>query len=155
MKIIITIFLILFSGTYSFGQEIHKVVIDLRTGDIKKFEAGILKGLSTVIQGYRDKLEDMKVVVVAHGNSYKFFLKDLSKTPYKNDKELLKKHKELKERLETLVKFYGVRFEICEAGMKARGLDIKNLYPFVKPIPTALNGIVEWQEKGYSYMIFE
>ncbi|RMG76418.1 MAG: hypothetical protein D6707_12330, partial [Bacteroidetes bacterium] len=119
------------------------------------FENSILKGLSYVIQGYRNRLEDMKVVVVAHGDSYKFFIENLSKTTYKNDKKLLEKQKDIKERLENLVKFYGVKFEICKAGMIARKLDLDNLYPFVKPIPTALNGIVEWQEKGYKYMIFE
>jgi len=155
MKKLISVFIILFSFSFSFGNDIHKAVIDLRTGDIDRFENGVLKGLSYVIQGYRDRLEDMKVVVVAHGESYKFFLKDLSKTPYRNDKKLLEKQKEIKERLENLVKFYGVKFEICKAGMIARKLDLGNLYPFVKPIPTALNGIVEWQEKGYKYMIFE
>ncbi len=149
----IIVFITLFS--FSFAEDVHKAVIDLRTGDIKRFEASILKGLAYVVQSYRDKLEDMKIVVVAHGNSYKFFLKDLKNTPYAEDKSLLEKQKEIKERLENLVKFYGVKFEICEAGMKARNLDIKNLYPFVKPVPTALNAIVEWQEKGYKYMLFD
>ncbi len=137
------------------SQEIHRVVIDLRTGDINKFENSVLKGLSYVIQLYRDKLEDMKVVVIAHGDSYRFFLRELKNTPYESDKELVKRKKDIEERLKNLVKFYGVKFEICEAGMKARNIDVKNLYRFVKPIPTALNGIVEWQEKGYRYMLFE
>ena len=37
--------------------------------------------------------------------------------------------------------------------MKARGLKKENLYEFVKPIYTALTGLVEWQNKGYAYMI--
>ncbi len=147
------IFLLFFISVYS--QDLHKVVIDLRTSDIEKFENSVLKGIPFVIQTYRDKLEDLKVVIVAHGGSYKFFLKDLKNTPYERDKKLLKKQKEIKERLESLHRFYGVRFEICEAGLKARKLDVKNLYPFVKPIPTALNGIIYWQERGYTYMIFE
>lgn len=137
------------------AQEVHKAVIDLRTGDISKFENSILKGIPYVIETYRTKLEDLKVVVVAHGNSYKFFLKSLKNTPYENDKKLAKKQKEIGERLKNLVDVYKVRFEICEAGMKARKIPIKNLYPFVKPIPTALNGIIHWQEEGYKYMLFE
>ena len=150
-KILTFLFLMIFSFSYAQEDEVKKVVFDLRTGDLKKFEE-LINGIAKHIDYYRNRLEDLKVVVVAHGNSYKFFLKDLSKTPYKNDKELLKKHKELYERLKNLHDFYGVKFEICELGMKARKLDIKNLYKFVKPVYSALTGLVEWQNKGYAYM---
>jgi len=147
------IFLILFFVLSSFAEEseIKKVVFDFRTGDIKKFEEWI-NGIAKHIDYYRNKLEDLKVVIVAHGDSYKFFLKDLSKTPYKNDKELLKRQKEFYERLKNLHDFYGVKFEICKLGMIARKLDLNNLYPFVKPVHSALTGLVEWQNKGYAYM---
>ncbi len=150
----IFLFVMFFSFSV-FGEEVHRAVIDLRIGDVKKFENSVLKGLSFVIQSYRNKLQDLKVVVVAHGDSYKFFLKNLEKTPYRHDAELLKRQKDIKERLENLVKLYGVRFEICEAGMKSRNLEISNLYPFVKPVPTALNAVIEWQERGYHYMLFQ
>ncbi|RUM47284.1 MAG: hypothetical protein DSY47_07025, partial [Hydrogenothermus sp.] len=113
----------------------------------------LINGIANNIQYYQNKLEDLKVVIVAHGNSYKFFLKDLSNTMYKNDKEVIKKQKLLYQRLKNLVEFYGVKIEICEVGMKARGLKKENLYEFVKPIYTALTGLVEWQNKGYAYMI--
>ncbi len=151
---IIFIFLFFFVSFIQ-AQEVHKAVIDLRTGDISRFENSILKGIPYVIETYRNKLEDLKVVVVAHGNSYKFFLKDLKNTPYEKEKNLVKKHKEIGERLKNLVKTYNVRFEICEAGMRARKIPAEKLYPFVKPAPTALNSIIYWQEKGYKYMLFD
>ncbi len=153
MKIMIALVLSLVS--FLRAQEVHKAVIDLRIGNLSNFENSILKGIPYVIEIYRNKLENLKVVVVAHGNSYKFFLKELKNTPYKEDKELLKKYKEIGERLKSLVKVYNVRFEICEAGMRARKIPVENLYPFVKPVPTALNSIIYWQEKGYKYMLFE
>lgn len=149
LKVIISFLLIPF---IIYANEVKKVVIDLRTGDLKTFE-DVINGIANNIQYYQNKLEDLKVIIVAHGNSYKFFLKDLSSTIYKNDKEIVKKQKLLYQRLKNLVEFYGVKIEICEVGMKTRGLKKENLYEFVKPIYTALTGLVEWQNKGYAYMI--
>ena len=139
----------------SLSQEIEKVVIDFRSGDINRFENYILKGLAQNIQHYREELKDLKVVVVVHGNGYKFFIKDLERSPYREDKVLRKKQKELKERIENLVKFYNVRFEICSIGLKTRGISEDNIYPFVKPVFSALKGIVRWQNKGYAYMLLD
>jgi len=135
-----------------YANEVKKVVIDLRTGDLKTFE-DVINGIANNVQYFQSKLEDLKVVIVAHGNSYKFFLKDLSSTIYRNDREVIKKQKGLYQRLKNLVEFYGVKIEICEVGMKTRGLKKEDLYEFVKPIYTALTGLVEWQNKGYAYMI--
>ncbi len=147
------IFLFLFH--LSLSQEVEKVVVDFRSGDINRFENYILKGLAQNIQHYRDELKDLKVVVVVHGNGYRFFIKDLEKSPYREDKVLRKKQKELKERLENLVRFYNVRFEICSLGLKSKGISEDNIYPFVKPVFSALKGIVHWQNEGYAYMLFE
>ena len=147
------IFLFLFH--LSLSQEVEKVVVDFRSGDVNRFENYILKGLAQNIQHYRDELKDLKVVVVVHGNGYRFFIKDLEKSPYREDKVLRKKQKELKERLENLVRFYNVRFEICSLGLKSKGISEDNIYPFVKPVFSALKGIVHWQNEGYAYMLFE
>ncbi|WP_293443037.1 DsrE family protein [Persephonella sp.] len=147
------IFLFLFY--FSSSQEVEKVVIDFRSGDINRFENYILKGLAQNIQHYRDELKDLKVVVVVHGNGYRFFIKNLERSPYREDNVLRKKQKELKERLENLVKFYNIRFEVCSLGLKAKGISEDNIYPFVKPVFSALKGIVHWQNEGYAYMLFE
>ncbi|RMA97129.1 DsrE family protein [Hydrogenothermus marinus] len=151
MKKVLFFLLVLIFSSYAKDNEVRKVVFDLRTGDIKKFE-NTINGIAKHIDYYESQFKTLKVVIVAHGDSYKFFLKDLSKTPYKNDKELLKKQKLLYERLKNLHDFYKVKFEICKLGMEARHLDISNLYPFVKPVYSALVGLVEWQNKGYAYM---
>jgi hypothetical protein len=150
-KTIMLILLFVFSYSYAQEEEVHKVVFDLRTGSIHKFEM-LINGIAKHIDYYRNKLQDLKVVIVAHGNSYKFFLKDLSNTPYKKDWELIAKQKEIYERLKNLHDIYGVKFEICKMGMEARNLDVNNLYEFVKPVHSALTGLVEWQNKGYAYM---
>ncbi|WP_029522976.1 DsrE family protein [Persephonella sp. KM09-Lau-8] len=153
-KFILLIFL--FITSLSRGEdEVAKVVIDFRSGDLHIFENYLINGLANNIQYYRDNLKELKVVVVVHGDGYKFFIKNLDKSPYKDDIQLKKKQKELKERLENLVKFYGVRFEMCKAGMKARGISEDNIYSFVKPVYSALVGLVNWQNKGYAYMVFQ
>ncbi len=144
-------FLLYFSA---FSQDVHRVVVDFRSGDIREFEGFLLKGLSSNIQHYRDRLEELKVVVVIHGNGYKFFIKNLQKSPY-SDEELMKRQKEFKERLENLVKFYGVRFEICSLGLKARGISEDNIYDFVKSVYSALESLVNWQNRGYAYILLQ
>jgi len=151
VKYLLGLVLVLFTFVKA-EDEVKKVIIDLRTGDTDTF-LGLINGIANNIQYYQSKLEDLKVVIVAHGNSYKFFLKDLSNTIYKNDKKVLKMQKEIYSRLKNLVDFYGVRIEICEVGMKARNLSKDNLYEFVHPVYTALTGVVDWQSKGYAYMV--
>lgn len=153
-KFVLLIFL--FITSLSRGEdEVAKVVIDFRSGDLHIFENYLINGLANNIQYYRDNLKELKVVVVVHGDGYKFFIKNLDKSPYKDDIQLKKKQKELRERLENLVKFYGVRFEMCKAGMKTRGISEDNIYSFVKPVYSALVGLVNWQNKGYAYMVFQ
>ncbi len=154
-RLILLGFLLIISFSKGEEQDVAKIVIDFRSGDLHIFENYLINGLANNIQYYRDNLKELKVVVVVHGDGYKFFVKNLDKSPYKNEIQLKKKRKELKERLENLVKFYGVRFEMCKAGMKARGISEDNIYPFVKPVYSALVGLVYWQNKGYAYMVFQ
>ena len=131
--------------------EERKVVIDLTTGDLKRFELYLLSGLATNISYYKNKLIDIDVVVVVHGNAYKFFIKDLSKSPYKEEKQLIKKQYEIYQRLKSLHDIYNVKFQICEAGLKSRKIDLKNIYDFVKPVYTVFVALVDLQNKGYAY----
>ena len=66
------IFLFLFQ--FSLLQELGKVLTDLRSGDIKRFERHIPKDLFRNVKHFRDNL---KVVVVVYGNGYRFFIKNL------------------------------------------------------------------------------
>lgn len=83
LKVIILFLLVPF---IIYANEVKKVVIDLRTGDLKTFE-GLINSIANNIQYYQNKLEDLKIVIIAHRNSYKLFLKDLSNTVYKTIKQ--------------------------------------------------------------------
>ena len=151
MKKIIMLALI-FIFSFSYAQDEKKVVVDLKTGDIKKFKFYLLSGLTSMAEYYKNNLEELKAVVVIHGDAYKFFIKDLQNSPYKNDKELKKNQTELGERLKNLSKIYHVRFEMCEIGMKNKKIPKESLYPFVKLSYSAGVSLVDWQNKGYAYL---
>ena len=84
LKVIILFLLVPF---IIYANEVKKVVIDLRTGDLKTFEGLLINSIANNIQYYQNKLEDLKIVIIAHRNSYKLFLKDLSNTVYKTIKQ--------------------------------------------------------------------
>lgn len=138
--------------TLSFADDNPKAVINLTTGDIEKFKMYLLNGLVNSAEYYKNNLKELKVVVVIHGDAYKFFIKDLQNSPYKDDKILLQNQKEIEARLENLSKNYGVRFQMCAQGMKSRKIDPKTLYPFVELIENAFIGLVDWQNRGYAYV---
>jgi intracellular sulfur oxidation DsrE/DsrF family protein len=142
--------LLLFSTL--FAGDAKKVVFDLKTGDIRTFERVVFKSVEAHTTHYAGKLQEYKVVFVIHGDAYKFFLKELKGTPYATDPVLLRRT-EFGKRLKALVENYDVTFEVCSFGMKARKLPFEQLYPFVTPIFSATSGLIDWQEKGYAYIM--
>ncbi|MFN3977164.1 MAG: DsrE family protein [Sulfurihydrogenibium azorense] len=143
--------ILLFVG-FSFAQDNPKAVINLTTGDLNRFKMYLLSGVANSAEYYKNNLKDLKVVVIIHGDAYKFFIKDLQNSPYKDDKTLIEAQKELQAKLEYLHKNYGARFQMCEQGMKGKKIDPKTLYPFVELIENAFIGLVNWQNEGYAYI---
>ena len=152
MKFLISLILVVFLYYSSLASDERKVLIDLTTGDLKKIEKYLLNGLTYNIEYYKNHLISLDVVVAIHGDAYKFFIKDLKKSPYKNETEIIKKQLEIYNRLKTLHDIYNVKFEICEAGLKSRKIDVKNIYEFVKPVKTIFITLVDYQNKGYAYI---
>ena len=148
-KIFLTLLLSLLS---LFADSEKAAVYDLTTGDIAKFKQMILKGIATNKGYYEGKLETFKVAVVIHGNAYKYFVKDLSQSPYTKDKALAKEQKDIKKRLFSLANYYHVHFEVCGIGIKHRKIKPENLYSFVKINKNASIGLIDWQSKGYAYI---
>ncbi len=131
---------------------VHKVVFDLTTGNQKVLEKSIISGIIAQKNYYGDKLEELEVAVVIHGDAYKFFVKALSSTKYKNETLLLKTREVLEKRLQSLNRDYHVEFLICEVGMKKNGLTEKDIYPFVTPVANSTIGLIEKQNEGYAYI---
>ena len=147
------IFLLISLITFAFSQEGQKsVVFDLTLDNLENFKTKVLSGTVRNITHYQDTLEDLNVAFVIHGGAYKFFVKDLSTTIYKDEKDLAAEQKDIFTRLKSLVDNYEVEFLMCGSGMKKNGIDEKNIYKFVKVIPTSTIGLIDKQSEGYVYL---
>jgi len=149
MRIITLIFLM--SVTLIFADS-KKIVVDLTSGNIKTFQSRFLSGVPGMIRYFKTKNDTVDVVVIIHGDAYKFFVQNLGNTQYKSDKELATAQEELRLRLDNFHKEYPVTFEICSVGMKKRKILPGDLYKFATPIPSAMVGLAVWQNRGYAYL---
>lgn len=146
------LFLFLLSYTLNAHDDANKVVYDLSTGNINIFEKKVLSGISFHKSYYQSKLEDLEVAVVIHGDAYKFFIKDLSKSQYENDKTLKEKHKNFLKRIEILSSIYDVEFLICASGIKRLKIEKANIYDFVKITTTSTIALIDKQTDNYQYI---
>ncbi|WP_345979668.1 DsrE family protein [Sulfurimonas sp. HSL3-2] len=133
-------------------EGIKKVVFDLTTGDLKVFEKKVLSGIAHQKSYYEGKMEELQAAVVIHGDAYKFFVKDVSSSPFKDDKELQKESTQLATRISSLVETYDVEFLMCNAGMKSKNIKKENIFSFVKIVPNSTIGLIDKQNEGYAYI---
>ena len=133
-------------------EGIKKVVFDLTTGDLKVFEKKVLSGIVHQKSYYEGKMEELQAAVVIHGDAYKFFVKDVSSSPFKDDKELQKESAQLATRISSLVDTYDVEFLMCDAGRKSNKIKLENIYDFVKIVPNSTIGLIDKQNEGYAYI---
>lgn len=133
-------------------EDLLKLVLDLTTSDVHKFEKTILKGVSLNKAYYESKFKELEVVVIIHGGAYKFFIKNLASSPFKDDKKLSKVAKEFSVRIKSLAQTYEVKFLICEAGMDKHQLKKEDVYDYVKLIPNAMIGLIDTQNDGFAYI---
>lgn len=146
------ILLLVFVGFLNAQDDTSKVVFDLTTSSVSKFEKSILKGIVVHKSHYSDKLEELEVSVVIHGGSYRFFVKDIKNTKFKKDKDLVKVYSDLKKRIISMYDNYEVEFLMCRAGLKKHQLEAKDIVDFVKLVPTSVIGLVDKQNDGFAYI---
>lgn len=133
-------------------EGLKKVVFDLTSGDQKTFEQRIFSGIAAHNEYYHSQLQELEVAVVIHGDAYKFFLKDVSKSLYKGDSALISKRSTTEKRLRSLITNYKVKFYMCEVGMKHRQISKDDIYEFVTPVASATIGLIDRQSEGYVYI---
>ncbi len=146
--------LLLISLTMLLNAEagLKKVVFDLTIGDIKGFEQKVLSGIVKNKDYYQSNMQELDVAVVIHGDAYKFFIKDLSNSPYKNDTNLIAIRESFEKRLRSTADNYHVKFYICQAGMNHLKISNDNIYDFVTPVVTSTIGLIDQQNEGYTYV---
>ena len=130
----------------------QKVLVDLTTGDLETIKTRLLSGLPGVAKHFKQSGDDVEIAVVIHGDAYKFFVENLENTKFWADEQLANAQDELRQKLGALRKEYGIVFEMCQVGMNRRGILSEDIYKFVTPIPSAMIGLVKWQNMGYAYI---
>ena len=147
------ILLLSLTFTLLFAEEKSlKIVYDLTTKDMAKFERKILSAIAANKSHYEKSFRDLDVAVVIHGAAYRFFLIDPSKSVYKDDKALLAKHKDLAKRIKSMVENYDVTFLMCAVGMRENKLTPKDVFKFIKSTPNGSIGLIDKQNEGYAYL---
>lgn len=146
------LYICLLMGLAHAEDGVKSVVYDLTTGDVKVFEKKVLSGIANSKSHYESQLEELEATVVIHGGAYKFFIEDLASSPFKDDAELQKAHKELGKRLASMSEIYDVEFLICRVGMNKLKIDKSTLYKFVKIVPNSTIGLIDKQNEGFAYI---
>ncbi len=148
----IILMLVLLFGLVHAEDESAKVVFDLTTKNLAKFEKNIIKGVVINKGHYESAFRELDVTVVIHGGAYRFFVKDIDNTIFKDDKKLVKVYAALKKRLKSLSETYDVEFLMCGAAMKRNKLEAKDIVEYVKIIPNSTIGLIDKQNEGYAYL---
>lgn len=129
-----------------------KVVYDLTSGDSAKIEKHLINSIKALGKYYKKEKITLEVIVVISGDSYKYFVNDLEKSPYASEEEVIKVQKKFKTRLKDLNDIYGVTFNMCSSGMRARQIDQNSLYQYVHAEVMKSVYLIEAQNNGYAYM---
>ena len=135
-----------------FASDVQKVIYDLSTSELETIENRFIKGVVANKNHYENQLQELDVRVIIHGGAYKFFVNDVSKTIFKEDKEAQKIKKDLKARLESLATTYGVKFEMCQVGANSKKLSREDIVSFVEMAPNTTIALINAQNEGYAYV---
>ena len=130
----------------------QKAVFDVTSGDVAKIEKHLIKTIEGLADYYKANDVDFKAVVVISGSAYKYFVQDLDNSPFKGKIKVARAQKRLEPLLEKLHTKYGVEFDMCKAGMKARNIEKKVLYDYVKTDLNKSVYLIKWQNNGYAYL---
>jgi len=152
MKRFQTVLMVFFLSFTSIYADELKVVYDLSSGNVNKIERQFLDSLVAVSKHYSSEKKSLKTIVVISGKSYKYFIDDLKDSPYANDEDALEIQPYFKLRFKNLHDVYGVTFQMCSSGMKARGIKKETLYDFVEAEKMKSVYLIDAQNNGHAYM---
>jgi uncharacterized protein len=117
-------------------------------GDPQRFSA-MLRNMFNHYSAYDFDPFRLKLVTVVHSSGLKFFLQDLSGTPWANETI----DPDLYTRFVGLTKF-GVEAYLCEIAYKQQNIDPAKTRndPFLKFVPSGVATVAELQARGFGYI---
>jgi intracellular sulfur oxidation DsrE/DsrF family protein len=117
-------------------------------GDPRRFSQ-MLQNMLNHYSAYEFDTFKLKLVLVAHGAGVKFFLEDLSGTPW--EKETI--DADLYKRFVGLTK-YGAEAYLCQITYKRLNIDPAKTRKdaFLKSVPSGVATVAELQSRGFAYL---
>jgi intracellular sulfur oxidation DsrE/DsrF family protein len=117
-------------------------------GDPQRFSQ-MLQNMLNHYSAYEFDTFKLKLVIVAHGPGLKFFLDDLTGTPWEKDRI----DPEIYKRLVGLTK-YGAEAYLCQITYKRLNIDPAKTKKdeFLKFVPSGVATVAELQTKGFAYL---
>ncbi len=117
-------------------------------GQIDRFTT-MMRNIGNHLSVYNYDPFKIKIVVVAHGPGVKYFMKDLTGSPWENEKaELDKAHEVVKN----LLQYGALDIYICRITLQRLKLKDESFYDYVKFVPSGVGAVGEMQAKGYAYI---
>ncbi len=132
-----------------------KAVFALTTPDIEKIENRLIGGIKGATKYYKNQNQQLESIVVIHGEAYKFFVKDITKTAIETESMMDIDTDELHAKISDFIKTHNVSLYICSVGMKRNGIEESNILNNIKVIPSAMIELIELQNSGYAYIPIE
>jgi intracellular sulfur oxidation DsrE/DsrF family protein len=147
------IMFLMITAVFIWGDEsrVHKVVFDLSNGNPMVIKGRVAWNIRTISKNLQEQNRTLKSIVVISGDAYKFFIKDLKKSPY-NTYDIIAEQKLLEPILTKLHKDYNVIFQMCSVGMQKHDIGGSTLYPFIKHEKNKTQYLIEAQNEGYAYI---
>jgi len=117
-------------------------------GDPQRFSQ-LLTNINNHLSVYEFDTLRVKIVLVVHGAGLKFFLEDLTDTPWAKDNI----DPDLYKRFTGLTKF-GVEAYLCEITYTRQKIDMAKTRKdkFLKFVPSGVATVAELQTKGFAYL---
>ncbi len=117
-------------------------------GDPQRF-GQMLTNINNHLSVYEFDTMRVKIVIVAHGAGVKFFLDELSGTPWANDRI----DGDLYKRVAGLSKF-GVEAYLCEITFRRNNMDLTKAKKdaFLRFVPSGVAAVADLQSKGFAYL---
>jgi intracellular sulfur oxidation DsrE/DsrF family protein len=117
-------------------------------GDPQRFSR-LLQNMLNHYSAYDFDSFKLKLVIVAHGAGLKFFLDDLSGTPWEKDEI----DPDIYQRFVGLTKF-GAEAYLCQITYKRLNIDPGKTRKdtFLKFVPSGVAAVAELQAKGFAYL---
>ncbi|MCX8075624.1 MAG: DsrE family protein [Aquificaceae bacterium] len=97
----------------------------------------MLRNIGNHLSVYDFNPTRIKIVVVAHGSGVKFFMKDLSGSPWEKENLRIQELYEEEKSLST----YGVEYYICNITLQRLKLDQSKLHEFTRIVPSGVGVI--------------